>query len=411
MYKPISVKRLTVGMYVSLKEIPWYKHPFLVSSFEITKPSEIKDILALGRETVLYSPQKSKSDPLEKDLDIKITKSQKDFTQKTSLKTEKASELRKRRKKFQAMEQEFSKALEYSKSIVEGIKTGQIAFYEEAKTMATSIAETFLEEVELSVNHINVTASDEGQHFHSLNVMVLALMLGKELNLNRDKMEKLSFGALMHDVGMLNLPKKLALTPKLSKAEMEELRKHPKLGVSILSQLPDIDREVMKIVYQHHEECNGKGYPRGLKCDDISKLSRIVALANLYDRMINTRDPSLALSPHKALAVLFGKYERSVDPDYLATFIKLLGVYPPGTVCRFSSGDVGIVMSVDPKMPLNPEVIIYDPAIPKHDAIIYKLGVDLDMEIETTLNYRDVDAAALNYLDSRANIMYFPKPK
>lgn len=411
MYKEISVQRLSVGMFVSLRDIPWFKHPFLMSSFQITNKSEIKDIVALGRKKVLYDPVKSSAEPLKKDMGLKVKEESRDFTSKASLKSEKASALRKRRERFQVTEKHFQEALSLASDIVQGVQTGQIAFYEDAKAMASSMAQTFLEEVELAVQHINVSASDEGRPFHSLNVMVLSLMLGKELELDEEEMSDLSFGALMHDIGQLHLPKKIVNKPKLSKLELETFHQHPRLGVAILSQLPDISREVMKVVYQHHEEYGGKGYPKGLKGDGITLLARIVSVADIYDRMINTRDPKLAQSPHKALAYLYAKKKEAFDPQCLDTFIKMLGVYPPGTVCRFTSGDVGVVMGVDPEDPLHPDVIIYDPAIPKSDAIIYKLGVDLDMRVDTTLGPHDLDSETFNYLDSRSSIQYFPSPK
>lgn len=408
MYKEVSVKRLALGMYVNLGEIPWFKHPFMVSRFLIKKTSDIKTIAALGYETVLYCPEKSNSPPLKEEAEIDISKKNIDYKDLVRLKSAKASELRKRRKRFQKVERQFNEAMGQTKFLMKGIMSGEISFFDDAKALSKNMADTFLDDVDLSVHHINATASDHGQHFHSLNVMVLSLTLGKQLGLNPDQMGDLSFGALVHDIGMNLLPKTVAIKPKLTKAELKQFREHPRIGVSILSKLPDINKEVMKIVYQHHEECNGKGYPLGARMDRIAPLTKIVSIADIYDRMINTRDPALALSPHKALAYLFGKKEGCFDNEYLGTFIKMLGVYPPGTTCRFTSGDVGSIISVDPSDPLHPEVILYDPTIPKHDAMIYKLGVDLDLEIKDTINPHELESEAFNYLDSRAAIQYFP---
>jgi hypothetical protein len=164
----------------------------------------------------------------------------------------------------------------------------------------------------------------------------------------------------------------------------------------------------MKIVYQHHELCHGRGYPKGLKGDAILDLTKIVTIADVYDRLINTRDVKLGLAPHKALALMFSKRKDQFESDYLELFIKMLGVYPPGTVCRFDSGDVGVVVSVDPARPLLPEVVLYDENIPKHDAMIYRLGEDIDLTITTTLNPDEIDREVKGYLDSRSMVQYFP---
>jgi len=411
MLKEISVKRLAVGMFVSLSDVPWFKHPFIRSSFEIKSKSEINDIMALGRETVFYDPKKSKSDPLKKDITVVVEPSSESYAEKSMIKSKKASELRRRRLKFQKVEEGFSDALKQSGVLMNELANGRIKFCEHAKDIATSMSQVFLDETELCVNHINATASDDGQQFHALNVMVLSLMLGKQLELDPVHMEKMAFGALVHDIGQRELPNSIITKPKLTKLELEKFREHPRLGVNILSRMPDIDRDVMKVVYQHHEECSGSGYPKGISADSITELSKIVSVTDVYDRMINTRDPSLAVSPHKALAIMYGKHKKHFDAQYLGTFIKMLGVYPPGTVCRFTSGDIGIIMSVNPEDVLRPEVILFDPSIPKHDAIIYKLGDDLDIEIESTLRPLDLESEEFNYLNSRTNIQYFPSAK
>lgn len=408
MHKKISVKRLTLGMYVSLREIPWFNHPFLLSHFELKKQSEINDILAIGCDTVLYDPKKSRTKPLAEEHEVAVNRFDKKFISKTSLKSKKASELRKRRKRFQEVEKDFSVASEKAGWLFEEVKGRGIDSHENLKEFALNMSKRFSPNVDLAVQHINVSASDAGQHYHSLNVMILALMLGQQLGLEEDEMEKLSLGGLLHDIGFLRLSKEIVCKKKMSKAEMAIFREHPKYGVAMLSALPDFCPEVMKIVYQHHEECNGKGYPKRLEADQISPLAKIVAVVDTYDRLINTRDASLGLSPHKAMAFMFGKKGDSFDQECLGTFIKMLGVYPPGTVCRFSSGDVGVVVGVSPSDPLHPEVIIYDPAIPKYDAIIYKLGTDLDLDIETSLSLKEIDMEALYYLDSRSKIQYFP---
>lgn len=411
MLKPVPVTRLRVGMYVSLKDIPWFKHPFLLTSFEIKDKDDIRNLVAIGRETILYDPEKSRSEPRSEDAVFAIDKIVDNFSDKSLQKVEKASELRKRRIRLQEVEKRFTLALDKANNLMTDVMSGKVAFYEEAKEIADDMAQVFIQDVDLCVNHINTSASEHRQEFHSLNIMVLSLMLAKQLGMSQKAMMNLSFGALVHDIGLRLIPKQLCIKPKLSKLEMATFMKHPRLGVTILSKLPDIDKDVMKVVYQHHEHCDGSGYPRGLKCDEITELSKLVAIAELYDELINTRLPEAAVSPHKALAIMFGKHGKWFDAEYLQVFIKMLGVYPPGTICRFASGDIGVIMSVDPQNPLNPEVILYDPTIPKPDAIIYKLGLDLDMKIEATLRPLDLDMEEFDYLNSRSRIQYYPSNK
>jgi HD-GYP domain-containing protein (c-di-GMP phosphodiesterase class II) len=409
MFEEISVKRLTVGMYVSLREIPWFSHPFLLSNFEIKNRQELRDIIGIGRSTVLYDPQRSRSAPLEEDLDVESVAPGGSKTASASRrKREKASALRARRNQFNELREEFGKGLGKSKWIFEGIKAGDADAAADAGRLAEAFGDRFLGDVSLAIQHINLTASDAGQHFHSLNVMALSLMLGKQMGLSKKAMNTLSLGALLHDAGLLLLPEGIASNTKLTKSGWILFKRHPLLGVQLLSKLPGLDPAVMKIVYQHHELCHGRGYPKGLKGDAILDLTKIVTIADVYDRLINTRDVKLGLAPHKALALMFSKRKDQFESDYLELFIKMLGVYPPGTVCRFDSGDVGVVVSVDPARPLLPEVVLYDENIPKHDAMIYRLGEDIDLTITTTLNPDEIDREVKGYLDSRSMVQYFP---
>ncbi|WP_207263214.1 HD domain-containing phosphohydrolase [Desulfovibrio sp. Huiquan2017] len=409
MFEEISVKRLTVGMYVSLREIPWFSHPFLLSNFEIKNRRELRDIIGIGRATVLYDPQKSRSAPLPEDRAMEPEPPDSTGTAaKSRRKREKASELRARRARFNEVREKFGKGLNKSKWIFEGIKGAEPSAAADAKRLAEAFGNTFLDDVSLAIQHINMTATDAGQHFHSLNVMTLSLMLGKQLGLSAEDMNILSLGALLHDVGLLLLPGDIAISTKLSKSGWILFKRHPMIGVQMLSKLPGIDPQVMKIVYQHHEQCDGRGYPKGLKGDAIADMSKIVSIADVYDRLVNTRDVQLGLAPHKALSLMFAKRKAQFEGKYLETFIKMLGVYPPGTVCRFSSGDVGVVVSVNPANPLLPEVVIYDANIPKHDAMIYRLGEDIDLTITSTLNPGEIDQEIKGYLDSRSLVQYFP---
>ncbi len=113
---------VNLGMYVSLREIPWFNHPFLLSHFELKKQSEINDILAIGCDTVLYDPKKSRTKPLAEEHEVAVNRFDKKFISKTSLKSKKASELRKRRKRFQEVEKDFSVASEKAGWLFEEVK-------------------------------------------------------------------------------------------------------------------------------------------------------------------------------------------------------------------------------------------------------------------------------------------------
>uniref|UniRef100_C6E2X8 Metal dependent phosphohydrolase n=1 Tax=Geobacter sp. (strain M21) TaxID=443144 RepID=C6E2X8_GEOSM len=124
---------------------------------------------------------------------------------------------------------------------------------------------------------------------HSLRVTNIALNIGKELGLSAAELETLHRGGLFHDIGKIGVPESILDKPgKLTEEEFVTIRKHPEIGVEIISPV-EAYRKLIPIVLQHHEWFNGNGYPNGLAGDAISPLARILAVADVYDALISDR--------------------------------------------------------------------------------------------------------------------------
>jgi putative nucleotidyltransferase with HDIG domain len=124
---------------------------------------------------------------------------------------------------------------------------------------------------------------------HSDKVAEISVVLGKQLGLAEEELRVLEIGALLHDIGKLGIPRKLLdKNGKLTPKEYEEIKKHPEIGYKILKPVKELSR-VLPIVLYHHERCNGSGYPKGLHCEDIPFLSRIVAVADVVEAMTADR--------------------------------------------------------------------------------------------------------------------------
>ena len=181
---------------------------------------------------------------------------------------------------------------------------------------------------------------------HSLNVCILAIALGKHLGLRDFELDDLGTCGLLHDVGKTSLPtellqKKDALTDR----EKQVLKEHTIMGRNVLLSSKTVFSGAADVAFSHHERIDGSGYPRGVDGGKISTYSKIIAIADSYDNLINDEIFNQLRSPNEALQYIFDSKGRKFD-NYLAlNFIECVGVYPPGTLVEMGSGEVGIVLS------------------------------------------------------------------
>lgn len=147
-----------------------------------------------------------------------------------------------------------------------------------------------------------VSSYDNRTFDHSINVAILATMIGVAMGFDNEHLKKLSQGGLLHDIGKSQIP--LEIINKegpLTDEEYELVKQHPKYGLLILRNNCLISSTVRYIVYSHHENENGTGYPRGLKGKDIHIFAKIVHVADVYDAMVSKRSYKDSMAITKVL--------------------------------------------------------------------------------------------------------------
>ena len=175
---------------------------------------------------------------------------------------------------------------------MQGLAAGSEEASAQAGVLIHDMVESLLSEREVVVHLMNVKGQDEGVYYHTLNVAILALLLGKEYGIKADSMEVLGLGALFHDIGKHRIPKKIfQKRAPLTPPERQLMRLHPKYGEEMASRMKGFPEESVLIIRQHHEANDGTGYPDGLQGPKISPLSKIMSVANVYDNCCNHWSP------------------------------------------------------------------------------------------------------------------------
>jgi putative nucleotidyltransferase with HDIG domain len=186
--------------------------------------------------------------------------------------------------------------------------------------------QNYFELVELIANTLD--AKDHYTAGHSIRVMAYAEKIAQALTLPLEEINILKQACLMHDIGKIGIPdgilnKKSPLTPK----EREHIVKHPILGKKILSTVSDF-QAILDIIHHHHERVDGKGYPKGLKKEEIPLLARIIAVADTYDAMRSERPYRKAKSKQEAIDELKSVSGTQLDNEIVGYMIKIVEQYP-----------------------------------------------------------------------------------
>lgn len=165
-------------------------------------------------------------------------------------------------------------------------------------------------------------AKDPYTHGHSLRVTLYSLILAKELGLDDITLEEIETAGLLHDIGKVGIPQKILCKPgKLTDEEFEIMKSHPEQGEKIVKKIKKL-KIISNWLKTHHERWDGKGYPLGLKGEDIPISARIIAIADTYDAMTSTRSYRKALDHATAIAEIERCAGSQFDPNLASLFIK-----------------------------------------------------------------------------------------
>ena len=408
----ISVNRLQLGNYVKLP-VNWGSHPFLFSSFKIKSQGQIDIIRHLGLKHVTIVPEKSDNLPLASDTPIHTPSNEEsDLIQAQEKllwqqKEQRIEELKSYRRDLQRCEKEFTKSMSQVRSVMGKILSRPLNAINDGVELIENMAQSLMSAENTVLHLMGDSKETEALYYHSLNVSVLSMMLGKASGCSLDEIKTLGLGALFHDIGTIKLPSKIVRrVAPLNQAEENLYKMHCKYAIDLLQLVEDFPEQAKTIILQHHEYADGSGYPAGLQLPEIDKLAQIVAIVNCYDNICHPTNIKQAKIPYQALSILFKQQAKLFNKDYLGRLIKLLGIYPPGSVVQLSSGQVGMVMSVASDRLLFPKVLVFDPSVPRAEAPIIDLE-EADLTIAKVIKPQSLPPSVHEYLDPRVRTSYY----
>jgi len=265
----------------------------------------------------------------------------------------------------------------------------------QVRDAARSIVDNVLNNKSAMLELGGLRGRDEYTFFHSVNVTILSVALGSLISTNRRFLNSLGVGALMHDIGKMGVD--LDILNKrgpLSGEEWEIMRLHPVHGAEVAATMRGLDRSSIVVILEHHMRYDLDGYPGRTPRRPQHLTSRIVALADAYDAMTSRRSYAEARPQDEAMEVIAKNAGTAFDPALVRMFTQMMGIYPPRSVVRLSSGEIAIVV-----MPNN-DIVMPCVRIITDDDGAFVRPHDLDLSDETQAAGRKIeqclDAALLN---------------
>jgi putative nucleotidyltransferase with HDIG domain len=419
----VDVTALQVGMYVYL-ELGWMAHPFPLSHFKIATLDQIKTIQGLGLKQVRWCSVQSGSDHstqlpgLPSTPNVFSASGSKDVSAPTppdaadpasAAPQQKKIDLAAQRASLALCEKQFTKAARECRRMNESLATSSKTAGEQALALSRALLDKMAGAQEVLIRLLSDAAGDKSSA-HAVSVGLLSLLLGRALGWSDADLMDLGVGALTHDIGKLKIHERVrARQDHFPPADLAHYQDHVAHGVQVGRSM-GLSAAALTVIAQHHETMDGGGFPSRSAGDRLSLAARLVAIVNRYDNLCNPHMPAHALTPHEALALMYAQGQAKFDTGMLNAFIKMMGVYPPGSLVQLSDERFAMVVSVNSSRPLKPCVLAYERNVPRHEALMVDLQQWGDVSIRRSLNPLGLPPEALIYLSPRQRVAYFFEP-
>lgn len=213
------------------------------------------------------------------------------------------------------------------------------------RLVVENVVDDVLSNQDVMYNMVDIKTYDDYTYFHSMNVGVLAGILGVKMELPEDELADLITAAFLHDIGKkFILPELVNATRRLTPEEREKMKEHPQVGYDYLRKEFSFSERVNLAVYQHHEWYNGGGYPQHIKGKELIRNARILQAADVYDLMTSKRPYRPPYQPADVIEYIMARTGMAFDPQVVKIMSAQFCIYPIGSEVVLSTGAHAIVV-------------------------------------------------------------------
>ncbi|OHD54944.1 MAG: hypothetical protein A2Y33_03040 [Spirochaetes bacterium GWF1_51_8] len=280
----------------------------------------------------------------------------------------------------------YKEAVTTISSLYSRYRTKQGFNVDELQKLANKVVNTIMMEKNPNVfiNLINITGRGEYLFHHIVNTTVLAILLGQRIGYSMVKLVSLAMAGLVYDIGMTKIPAFIVEKEgKLSPEERNQINTHPIHSYQIISREFNLPVEIARVALEHHERWDGTGYPRKIKQNEISEMSRVLSIVDTYEALTKTRVYREKNESYDAMKLVVSEGAKRFDPDLLKVFLNMMSIYPVGSYVRLNNNAIAQVMSADVVSPFRPTVkVVLDEFGDKiEDGEVIRLSKEKDIYI------------------------------
>lgn len=395
--KRIPVSAVRVGMHVHEFCGSWIDHPFWRPKFTLRSDVEVTRIRNSGIEELIidlargadvadeHAPASAWSPPPIQAAVAPVASPERRAGPPTEADLARATEL-------------FRSSTRQVKALFERLRTGQGLDPAGYTSLVGEIADSVSQNPGALVSVARLKSRDEYTYMHSVAVCALMVSLGMQLSLSPDDLRSAGFAGMLHDVGKALIPIEiLNKNGRLSEAEFETIKTHPRRGHELLVEGTREAQAVLEVCLHHHEKIDGSGYPDGLRGDEIGRFAKMGAVCDVYDALTSNRPYKDAWDPAIAIRAM-GQWSGHFDQDVYRAFVKTIGIYPVGSLVRLDSTRLAVVTAQTGSI-LKPRVKAFFST--KSDLRITPIEIDLSAragrdaisgcEPRANWNFKDLD--------------------
>jgi HD-GYP domain-containing protein (c-di-GMP phosphodiesterase class II) len=397
----IEPRQLCVGLYVHL-DLGWAKRPFMFSSFKIQSEDQVRKLRQLGLDKIRYDPERSDCEPLPI-----YTSSAKKSTDEQAAPAEPSKTPQQRRlehlKQMNAViricEKSFAHDVSIARKLVRDLSTQPDAAVEEAETLVDRLVNSAVTKPDSVLHAVSGHHTTPDDYEHALNVAVLSLMLAKEIGVTASDARELGLAALFHDISNEEVPRYKSFIDQRCENRVRTVKE---AGLS---------DTVQRLIMQHMEHVDGSGSPSNLTGEEMDPLAKVLSVVYAYNSLCNPNNPDNAMTPFEAITHMYATDHEKYDPQALSLLMKMLGIYPPGSIVQLSNGTYSIVLSMNPNQPQLPIMRVHHPTIPRETPLMIDLSKESGITMKNCMPPHELPREVFEYLRPTRRVSYYFVPR
>ena len=348
----VDVKDLKIGMYISKLDRPWLETSFWFQGFELKTQADIEAVQRQCEYVFVDVSQQNRVNTFV----TRGTAYTKDYLEKVQPPSPRSSFTQ----EIHKAEIIHRKTSQLVKSFMDEVKLGGTVNGMLAKKAVSYCVDSLLNCPDALMLMTQLKNRDQYTAQHSMNVCIYAIALGRQINLSIEELNNVGLCGMLHDIGKMQVPDDVLNKPgSLTPPELQTMQSHTVKGWQILMHASGMYPGAIDVAYMHHERLDGKGYPRHLRSEQIPVYSRMIAIVDTYDAITSDRVYQDGRSHLDAIKILTD-ISRSdhIDSALTMKFIECLGIYPAGMLVELGSGQVALILEVNPKAKLKPKLLM-----------------------------------------------------